>query len=80
MVDAVAITAEQLAALGGTAVLALVVILLLRGDLVTRRGHQAVLERCDDELVKVEHDRDRWRVVALDALNVTEAAVSREES
>lgn len=79
MVDAVAITAEQLAALGGTAVLALVVILLLRGDLVTRRGHEAVLARCDDELEKVESDRDRWRVVALDALNVTEAAVSREE-
>ncbi len=68
---------EALGALTGPAVLALIIVLLLRGDLVARRSHDAVVERCSDELAKVEHERERWRGVALDALNVTEAAVHR---
>ena len=70
-------TAEQLAALGSTGVLALVVVLLLRGDIVTRKAHESMLERCDEELRKMEDDRDRWQSVALNALDVTEAALGR---
>lgn len=68
---------EQLGALTGPAVLALLILLLLRGDLITKRSHDAVIDRCSNELAKVEAERERWRGVALDALNVTEAAVHR---
>lgn len=73
----VAQVAEGLGVLTGPAVLALIIVLMLRGDLVTRKSHDAVLGRCSEELEKVEHERERWRNVALEALNVTEAAVHR---
>ena len=69
---------EAIGALTGPAVLALIVVLLLRGDLVTRRSHESIMERCSEELSKAEADRDQWRDVALDALQVTEAAVGRK--
>lgn len=68
---------DAIGALTGPAVLALVIVLLLRGDLVTRRSHESILDRCSEELSKAEDDRDRWRDVALDSLQVTEAAVGR---
>lgn len=69
---------DALASLTAPAVLALIIVLILRGDLVTKRSHESILGRCSEELSKVEDDRDRWRDVALDALQVTEAAVGRK--
>ena len=69
---------EAIGALTGPAVLALIVVLLLRGDLVTRRSHESIMERCVEELAKAESDRDQWREVAWDALHVTEAAMGKK--
>lgn len=69
---------DAVGALTAPAVLALIIVLLLRGDMVTRRSHESIIERCSEELAKVERDRDRWRDVALDSLIVTEAAVGRK--
>jgi hypothetical protein len=65
---------DALAALPTTGVLAFVVILMLRGDLIPRRSHDALLERCSEELAKSELRVEEWRDLAMDALNVTEAA------
>ena len=73
------VTPEQLAALGGTGVLAFVVILLLRGDLVPRWSHERVVKALEREVGAAERDRERWERIAMDALDVTEAAVGRKK-
>jgi hypothetical protein len=72
--------ADGIGALSGAAVLALVLVLMLRGDLVTRKSHESILGRCSEELGKVERDRDRWRDRTMESLNLLEAAVGRGES
>jgi hypothetical protein len=80
--------ADALSALPTAGVLAFVVILMLRGDLVPKKNynavtaamkesHKAVVARCSDELAKAEQRESEWRVLAMDAMNVTEAAVGR---
>lgn len=58
--------ADSLAALTGPAVLALVLILLLTGHLVTR-----------GQLRELQGDRDTWQRIALQAIDLGEAAVRR---
>lgn len=60
--------AESIAALTGPAVLALVLVLLLTGHLVTR-----------GQLRELERDRDTWQRIALQAIDLGEAAVRRGE-
>lgn len=80
--------ADALSALPTAGVLAFLVILMLRGDIVTKknfaavtsaleRSHKAVVSRCSDELAKAEQRETEWRTLAMDAMNVTEAAVGR---
>jgi len=71
----VAALADAFGSLTGPAVLALLLVLVLRGDLVTRRSHEAVLDRCSEELAKVEKDRARWEQLGLEALTAAEVAV-----
>lgn len=69
--------ADALSALPTAGVLAFVVILMLRGDLIPRKAHEAVVGRCSVELEKAEQREVEWRSLAMDAINVTEAAVGR---
>ena len=57
---------DALVQLSGPAVLAFVFVLLLRGDVVTK-GHTKA----------VEEERDRWREIAMQAIEIGQAAVSR---
>lgn len=58
--------AETLADLSGPAVVLLVLLLLLRGDLVTK-----------GQLNALEEDRDTWRDIAQEAIELGEAAIRR---
>lgn len=57
---------DALVQLSGPAVLAFVFVLLLRGDMVTK-GHTKT----------VEEERDRWREIAMQAIEIGQAAVTR---
>ena len=57
---------DALVQLSGPAVLAFVFVLLLRGDVVTK-GHTKT----------VEEERDRWREIAMQAIEIGQAAVAR---
>lgn len=89
------LTAEQIAAGGGTLVLAVIVTLFVRDDLISKRQHtrtielleaairakqeelQRLEEAKDAEIERTAADRDLWREIAADALNVSEALVGR---
>ena len=78
------LSVEQFAAASGTFVLAVVVLMLLRGDLVTKKNYEqtvklqeGIIEAKNEEISRIEADRDLWRDVAADALNVSEALVGR---
>lgn len=75
---------EQLAAASGTLMMAIMLVLVLRGELITKRDHERAVklyeQRLDDKdeaIVRIEADRDLWRNVAADALNVSEALAGR---
>lgn len=61
--------AEVIGVFTGPVVLGFVIVLLLRGDLVTK-GQNKELER----------DRDTWQEIAMEAINLSMAAIARRET
>lgn len=61
-------TFETLLSLGTPFILFLVIVLLLRGELITRGQHE-----------ELERDRDTWQEIAMEAINLSMAAIGRRE-
>ncbi|MCA1799970.1 MAG: hypothetical protein LC650_01570 [Actinobacteria bacterium] len=62
-------TFETLLSLGSPALLLVMIVLLLRGDLITKGQHS-----------ELERDRDTWQEIAMEAINLSMAAVGRREN
>lgn len=82
------LTPEQLAAGGVTTVLIAVLTMFLRGDFITRKHHEQVIKEKDSSLARLEQahateverlatERDLWREIGADSLNISEALVGR---
>lgn len=78
-------TAEQIAAGGATLVLVFMVTLFLRGEIVTQRmhreivaGYERALEEKDQHIERVAEDRDLWRDIASNALDISEAVIAHK--
>lgn len=61
-------TFETVLSLGSPALLLLVIIMLIRGDLITKGQHK-----------ELEKDRDTWQNIAMEAIDLSMAAISRQE-
>ena len=79
------LTPEQIAAGGATLILSVMVILFLRGEIITKKHHDEAIRRYedaladkDDQIERSDADRDLWRDIAAEALNISEAIVGRK--
>lgn len=61
-------TFETILSLGTPAILLIVIVLLLRGELITKGQHK-----------ELERDRDTWQEIAMEAINLSMAAIGRRE-